>query len=254
MVFEREGGCIKGEAAAFSGSRGQIYDLIRRAQAGEEDAREILVLRNGGLVSSVVQKFAGMGTNTEDLLQMGYIGLLKAIDRFDLSYGVMFSTYAVPLILGEIRRFLRDDGAVKMSRQKKQQVRDLKRAREALSARLGRSPRISELAEVLQLRREDLVEILAAEEALGVQESLDDPERFQEEEQGDYREEQERQALKLDLNRVMSTLKQRERQIIVLRYFRDMTQQQIADRLQISQVQVSRLEKKILASLREALE
>ena len=239
----------KGEAF-----RSELYALIVWAQKGDERARELLVLRNGGLVRSLAMRFYGMGTEAEDLLQLGYMGLLKAIDRFDPSYGLLFSTYAVPLILGEIRRYLRDDGAIKMGRQKKQQVRDLKKAREELEAALGRSPKLSELAEALRCSAEETAELLTAEEALGVQESLDDPLRFEEEMTGDYREDQEKQALRMDLQRVLGSLEPRERQIVVLRYFRDQTQQQIADRLQLSQVQVSRLEKKILVHMRAALE
>lgn len=234
------------------------YRLIEQAKAGCEEARELLVRQNTGLVRSAALKFvfgaaAGSGCELDDLLQVGFIGLLKAVERFDAGYNVMFSTYAVPMILGEIRRYLRDDGRVKVSRQVKQDVRRMQRAQEEFCQREGRSPRISELADMMGSDTEYVLSLMEAAEALSGAESLDDPERSAAVSDGRYREEEDLRADMIQLKAVIGKLGERERQIVVMRYFKDMTQQQIADRLGISQVQVSRLEKKIISALREEM-
>ncbi|MDD2215636.1 MAG: SigB/SigF/SigG family RNA polymerase sigma factor [Eubacteriales bacterium] len=235
-------------------SKEDTYDLIRQAQSGDESSREQLVNQNTGLVKNIALKFVSGDHELEDLLQIGFIGLLKAVDRFDVSYNVMFSTYAVPMILGEIKRYLRDDGRVKVGRQIKQDVRNMKRAHEAFCHTHGRSPKISELAEQMELDVEDVLSLMEASDAMSNPESLDDPERQETAADDRFREVEEQQVILIHLKGVIRSLSERERQIIVLRYFKDMTQQQIADRLGISQVQVSRIEKRVLANLRQELE
>lgn len=233
-------------------SREDTYRLIDRARQGDEQARELLVRQNTGLVKSVALKFVSTGYELDDLLQVGFIGLLKAVEHFDSEYGVMFSTYAVPMILGEIRRYLRDDGRVKVSRQMKQDVRRMKRAQEEFCQREGRSPKLSELAAAMSVEKEYVLSLMEAAEALSGAESLDDPERPVNV-CDDYIEQENRRVDLIELKAMIGKLGERERQIVVMRYFRDMTQQQIADRLGISQVQVSRLEKKIIGALREKM-
>lgn len=229
------------------------YRLIAAAQQGDEASRERLVRENAGLVSVSARKFSGGTYEYEDLMQIGYLGLLKAIDRFDPRFEVMFSTYAVPMIMGEIRRYLRDDGRIKMSRQLKQDVRLLKTAEEAFMHDHGRSPRIGELAEILKKTPEEVSEILEAKNTLCGIVSLDGdvfndtvtvPRQFVSDRD---------QADRLDLKNGIGCLDERERQIIILRYFEDMTQQQTGQQLGISQVQVSRIEKKVLKKLRSNL-
>lgn len=231
------------------------YALIKRAQQGDEDAREQIVNQNTGLVKNLALKFTGSGYELDDLLQIGFMGLLKAIDRFDTGFDVMFSTYAVPMILGEIKRYIRDDGKIKVSRQLKMDIRNLKRIKEDYYNKNGTWPKLSYLAEEMELPVEKILEILDAGEALANVESLDNSEISE-----GYREkkishisEEEKNIDMIDLKMIIGTLSERERQIIVLRYFKDMTQQQIAGKMGISQVQVSRIEKKVLKNLREKM-
>ena len=228
------------------------YRLIRAFRQGDETARERLICANTGLVKSLALKFCAQGYEIEDLMQVGYIGLLKAIDRFDPSYDVMFSTYAVPMILGELKRYLRDDGAVKVGRQTKQDVRRMRQLSEEFCRRGGRSPKVSELSQLMGESRERILYLIEAQEAMHGPESLDNPdcgtgrqmtEGFQE----------DRIVDRIFLKRAIENLPERERKVLLLRYFRDMTQQQIADRMGMSQVQVSRLEKKIVKELRREL-
>ncbi|MFA5634504.1 MAG: SigB/SigF/SigG family RNA polymerase sigma factor [Anaerovoracaceae bacterium] len=230
------------------------YRLIKEAQSGNGAAREQLIEQNTGLVKNIALKFIGTGYEFEDLLQIGFIGLLKAVDRFDTQYNVMFSTYAVPMILGEIKRYLRDDGRVKISRQIKQDVRNMKKACDEFCHVHGRSPKVSELAEQMDISVEDVLLLMEASDAMSTPESLDDPDRPETGADSEYRESEQRRVDLIYLKSAIGRLAERERQVIVLRYFRDMTQQQIADRLGISQVQVSRIEKKVLSNLREQME
>jgi RNA polymerase sporulation-specific sigma factor len=230
------------------------YRLIKEAQSGNEAAREQLIEQNTGLVKNIALKFTGTGYEFEDLLQIGFIGLLKAVDRFNTEYDVMFSTYAVPMILGEIKRYLRDDGRVKVSRQIKQEVRNMKKACDEFSHIHGRSPKLSELAEQMEISVEELLRLMEASDAMNIPESLNDPERTETMVDSEYRESEERRIDMIYLKSAIGKLAERERQVIILRYFRDMTQQQIADRLGISQVQVSRIEKKVLLNLRKQME
>ncbi len=229
------------------------YRLIKEAQSGNEEAREQLIEQNTGLVKNIALKFIGTGYEFEDLLQIGFIGLLKAVDRFDTQYGVMFSTYAVPMILGEIKRYLRDDGRVKVSRQIKQDVRNMKRVCDEFCHHHGRSPKVSELAEKMGISAEEVLMLMEADDAMSRPESLDDPDRPETLTDSGYGESEERRVDLIYLKSAIGRLAERDRQVIVLRYFKDMTQQQIADRLGISQVQVSRIEKKVLSNLRQEM-
>lgn len=233
----------------------EVKRLIALSQTGDTIARETLVNCNIRLVWSVVQRFLNRGYEPEDLFQIGCIGLLKSVDKFDLSYDVKFSTYAVPMIIGEIQRFLRDDGTVKVSRSLKELANKVRKKKDELSKRLGRMPTIKEVAEDLGITPEDVV---------FAQEANKPPSSIHEtvfENDGDpitlmdqiADEGQEKWFDKLALNEAIGTLTERERLIVYLRYFRDQTQSEVASRLGISQVQVSRLEKKILQSIREQI-
>lgn len=231
--------------------------LIRAAQQGDRAARDELVCENMGLVWSVVRRFKGRGQEMEDLFQIGSIGLLKAIDKFDLSFQVCFSTYAVPLITGEIRRFLRDDGLIKVSRTLKEQAYKAGIAREQLGMELGRDPTMEELADRMGLCVE---EVAAALESGAEVESLSRTiyqgdgnaitlmDRL--EEDGDI---SEKLVNQLVVDQLLAHLPGLERQLLELRYFKDKTQAQTARELGITQVQVSRLERKILGQLRKKL-
>ncbi|HJC90949.1 MAG TPA: RNA polymerase sporulation sigma factor SigF [Candidatus Mediterraneibacter excrementigallinarum] len=228
--------------------------LIKRSHDGDKEAREQLVEENVGLVWCVVKRFYGRGTEAEDLFQIGSIGLLKAIDKFDLSYDVKFSTYAVPMISGEIKRFLRDDGMIKVSRSLKELAYKSVQAREKLTDRLGREPTLEELAKETGVDKEEIVQAM---EAGGEVESLYRP--IHQKEGSEIRlldriEERERREDKiLDtmvLKQLLETLDAKERQLIYLRYFADRTQSDVGKIMGISQVQVSRMEKRIIENLR----
>ena len=228
--------------------------LIKKSHDGDKAAREQLVEENVGLVWCVVKRFYGRGTEAEDLFQIGSIGLLKAIDKFDLSYDVKFSTYAVPMISGEIKRFLRDDGMIKVSRSLKELAYKSVQAREKLTDRLGREPTLEELAEETGAEKEEIVQAM---EAGGEVESLYRP--IHQKEGSEIRlldriEERERREEKiLDtmvLKQLLETLDAQERQLIYLRYFADRTQSDVGRIMGISQVQVSRMEKRIIENLR----
>ena len=234
-----------------------ILALIGRVQQGDKEARDILVEKNMGLVRSIVKRFANRGVETEDLIQIGSIGLLKAIDKLDLSYDVKFSTYAVPMITGEIKRFLRDDGMVKVSRSLKEIAMKAYGAREELLAKEGREPGTEEIAEALGISREELV--LAMESGAQV-ESLqktiyesDGSDIYLEDRLPQEKNQQEAVLNRMLLEQILGTLDARERELIYLRFFQEKTQSYIAEKMGMSQVQVSRMEKKILKRLREKL-
>ena len=234
-----------------------ILALIGRVQQGDKEARDILVEKNMGLVRSIVKRFANRGVETEGLIQIGCIGLLKAIDKFDLSYDVKFSTYAVPMITGEIKRFLRDDGMVKVSRSLKEIAMKAYGAREELLAKEGREPGTEEIAEALGISREELV--LAMESGAQV-ESLqktiyesDGSDIYLEDRLPQEKNQQEAVLNRMLLEQILGTLDARERELIYLRFFQEKTQSYIAEKMGMSQVQVSRMEKKILKRLREKL-
>jgi RNA polymerase sporulation-specific sigma factor len=231
-----------------------VKKLIYESQQGRQEARDLLVEKNTRLVWSVVQRFLNRGYDADDLFQIGCIGLLKSIDKFDLSYDVKFSTYAVPMIIGEIQRFIRDDGSIKVSRSLKEIGNKIRKKRDELTKELGRSPTIQELATALDLSPE---EIVFAQEASRSPHSIHETVY---ENDGDpitlldqMSEEDTKWFDKIALKEVIRNLDERERLIIYLRYFKDQTQSEVAERLDISQVQVSRLEKKILDNIREQL-
>lgn len=228
--------------------------LIRRAQAGEREAAQQLVEENTGLIWSVARRYFGRGVEPDDLYQLGCVGFLKAIEGFDLSYGTQFSTYAVPKISGEIRRFLRDDGVVKVSRTIKEQAVKIRQARLLLEQRIGREPKISELAAETGLSPE---EIAFAENATGPADSI---QRESGEDGftlelvlGDFGAE-EKMVEHVALRAAIEKLPSREKQVISLRYYHGMTQQASARVLHVSQVQISRLERRAVDLLRTMLE
>lgn len=228
-------------------------DLIRQAQAGDREACEALVSENAGLIWSIARRFTGRGTELDDLYQLGCLGFLKAVEGFDLQFGTQFSTYAVPKISGEIRRFLRDDGAVKVSRTIKEQAASIKIARNHLTLALGREPSIQEISRQTGFSAE---EIALAETATAATESIQretGEEGFSLENILTDTESEEKMVERIALNQAIGKLEEREGMVIKLRYFHGLTQQRVAAVLQVSQVQVSRIEKKALSHLRELL-
>ena len=228
-------------------------ELITRAQSGDRAASEQLVTENSGLIWSIARRYFGRGAEPDDLYQLGCVGFLKAIAGFDTSYGTQFSTYAVPKIAGEIRRFLRDDGAVKVSRSIKERAVAIKQTRDRLTGELGREPSISELSEVLDLSPE---EIASAETATSCAESIQresGDEGFTLEDVLATTGEEERIVERLALKEALSKLTERERLVLDLRYFHGLTQQRVAAVIGVSQVQVSRIEKKALLTLKNYL-
>ncbi|GER72386.1 RNA polymerase sporulation sigma factor SigF [Weizmannia acidilactici] len=234
----------------------EVKDLIRRSQDGDQAARDLIVEKNMRLVWSVVQRFLNRGYEPDDLFQIGCIGLLKSVDKFDLTYDVRFSTYAVPMIIGEIQRFLRDDGTVKVSRSLKEMGNRIRKARDELTKKLGRSPTVHEISEVLDIPVEDVVMAQEANKSPSsihetVYENDGDPITLLDQiaDQND-----QKWFDKIALQEVIRGLEERERLIVYLRYYKDQTQSEVAERLGISQVQVSRLEKKILEVMKERME
>jgi len=231
----------------------RLEELIARAQAGEKEARELLVTENAGLIWSVAKRFLGRGTEAEDLYQLGCLGFLKAVEGFDLEFGTQFSTYAVPKIAGEIRRFLRDDGAIKVSRSIKERSAAVRLMRARLSSALGREPSIAELAEQTGFTPE---EIAVAETATMEVESIHrecGEEGFTLENILTDTESEDRMLERIALRQAITELPERERTVIHLRYFHGLTQDRVAKVLMVSQVQVSRIEKKALQHLRELM-
>lgn len=228
-------------------------ELIARSQAGDRDAGELLILENSGLVWSIVRRFLGRGTEADDLYQLGCLGLLKAVEGFDLSYGTQFSTYAVPKITGEIRRFLRDDGAVKVSRGVKERASTVKTARNKLLTALGREPTLQEISDQTGITVED---IAAAEMATACVESIQKQtgdEGFSLESVLSDTDSEENLVEKIALRQAIENLPEREKIVIKLRYFHGLTQQRISVVLAVSQVQVSRIEKKALSRLKDII-
>ncbi len=231
----------------------RLEELIRAAQAGDEEAKESLMAENGALVWSVAKRFFGRGVEPDDLYQLGCLGFLKAVEGFDLEFGTQFSTYAVPKIAGEIRRFLRDDGAVKVSRTVKEQAATIKNARALLSLELGREPTVTEIGERTGF---SLEEIAMAETATAATESIHretGEDGFCLEDVLTDTESEEILVEKISLKQAVAKLPERERTVIQLRYFHGLTQERVSKVMGVSQVQVSRIEKKALGILRETL-
>lgn len=235
----------------------KMRKLLQLTKEGDEEAREKLILDNMGLVWSVVKRFTNRGYESEDLFQIGSIGLMKAVDKFDLSYEVKFSTYAVPMITGEIRRFLRDDGMIKVSRSLKENAYKIMKARDEFCQKYQREATIDEISRITNITREEIVTSLEAGNEV---ESLHQPayqkdgseillvEKLSKEEN-----ETEKVIDHVLLNEAMKYLQDEEKEIIRYRYFDGKTQQEIAKRFHISQVQVSRMEKKILKKLKRQI-
>lgn len=228
-------------------------ELLRAAQAGDREACEQAVLENNGLIWSIVRRYYGRGVEPDDLYQLGCLGFLKAVQGFDFSYGTCFSTYAVPKIAGEIRRFLRDDGTVKVGRTIREQAQLLYTQRECLRHDLGREPVLSELAEATGLTVEEIARTETATEAPeSLQQELADGLTLE----GTLGTDAPEEGLveKLALREAIDRLPEKERMTILLRYFKGLTQERTARVLGVSQVQVSRLERRGLRRLRELLE
>ena len=228
-------------------------ELIALSRAGDPEASEALITENAGLIWSIARRYTGRGTELDDLYQIGCVGFLKAVEGFDLSFGTQFSTYAVPKISGEIRRFLRDDGVVKVSRGLKEQATAIKSARNHLTNALGREPSIQEISRQTGLTPE---EIAMAETATAATESIQNESSdtgFSLEDVLTDTESEERMVEKIALGQVLQKIPEREGMVIRLRYFHGLTQQRVAKILEVSQVQVSRIEKKALMHLKELL-
>ena len=231
----------------------RLEELIAQAQSGSNSAMEALVEENSGLIWAVVRRFLGRGAEAEDLYQLGCLGFLKAVEGFDLQFGTQFSTYAVPKISGEIRRFLRDDGSVKVSRTLKERSAAIRSTRNRLTSALGREPTLQEISRQTGFSPE---EIALAETATAATESIQresGEEGFSLEDILTDTESEERMVEKIALRQAVSSLPDRERTVIQLRYFHALTQQRVAKVMGVSQVQVSRIEKKAVQMLRKAM-
>ena len=239
-------------------SEQEIMELLREAQNGDADAREYLINCNLKLIFNLIQRFAHRGYELEDLFQIGTIGLIKAIDKFDFSYGVKFSTYAVPMIIGEIRRFLRDDHPIKVPRSYKEMVYKINRSREKLSLEFKRDPTIKEIATDIGVASED---VIIALEAVQTPTSIHDT-LYQDDSDPIYVLDQlplEKDPNpgwfeKIALKEVLDKLLDREKHVLMLRFFEDKTQSEIAKSMNLSQVQISRIERAALHHLRQILD
>ncbi len=232
-----------------------VKELIAKSKKGDKQAQAVLVENNVGLVWSIVKRFQNRGYEVDDLYQIGCIGLIKAINKFDTSFDVKFSTYAVPMIIGEIKRFIRDDGIIKVSRSLKEISSKARITKEIMSKDLGREPSISEIAEQIKVSSEELVMALeagCAPESLysTIGDGDNSPILLIDRIDADSNLREVDLIDKIAIRQILNTLNKRERQIIILRYFKEKTQVQIAKMLGISQVQVSRIEKKILQDIR----
>ena len=230
-----------------------MEELIRRSQSGDKEATERLVSENVGLIWSVSKRFIGRGADSDDLYQLGCLGFLKAVEGFDLEYGTQFSTYAVPKIAGEIRRFLRDDGAVKVSRSVKERAATIKSTRNQLTSSLGREPTIGEISQQTGFTPE---EIAIAETATAATESIQretGEDGFSLENVLTDTESEEKLVEKISLRQAIERLSEQEKTVVKLRYFHGLTQERVARVISVSQVQVSRIEKRALGNLKKLL-
>ena len=238
-------------------SQEEVFLYLKAAKAGDKEARDRLINSNLRLISTMIRRFQGRGYEEEDLFQIGVIGLIKAIDRFDISYDVQFSTYAVPMIIGEIKRFLRDDGPLKVSRTYKDNLVQIRKAQERLQKELDREPTLRELEAHLGMPREVLTASLEAGcLPYSIHEALpgdDGSPLYRVDQLKSHQDDEEVTIKHLALEEMLEKLEPREREILRLRYFEDKTQSQIAERLGLSQVQISRLERAIIKKCREML-
>ena len=233
----------------------RTLELLKLAKEGDQDAKEHIVTENLGLVWAVARRFIGRGHELEDLYQIGCIGLMKCIDKFDLSFDVKFSTYAVPMISGEIKRFLRDDGMIKVSRTLKETAYKVKKARDEIVHQTGQEPKIEELSELLQIDEEEIVASLEANvEVESIHKTIyqnDGNAIYLIDKIADQEDEKEDLLNHIVLEELMDGLEKTEQRIIQMRYYENKTQTEIAGEIGISQVQVSRMEKRILEKMRE---
>ena len=230
----------------------EMRGLLAVASAGDREAEARLIEQNSGLIWSIARRYYGRGTEPDDLYQLACVGFIKAVRGFDPDMGWEFSTYAVPKIAGEIRRFLRDDGAVKVSRAVKERAQRVHRVQSELESRTGRSPTVSELAEATGLTPEEVAACEQAEVAVdSFERELSGGGRLGDLVGDDGME--ERTCLYLSLREALTLLPERDREVLALRFSRDLTQQQVAQIIGVSQVQVSRIEKRAIAALRERL-
>lgn len=247
-----------GEVSKGVLSHEETMGLIKLSQNGDREAKNKLVESNIGLIRSVLRGFMNRGYEVDDLFQIGSIGLLKAIDKFDTSFNVKFSTYAVPMIMGEIKRFLRDDGIIKVSRSLKQVAGQAKKAEELLSKRLGREPTIQEISDEIGVEREEVIMALESsyqpEFLYNVIHQDDGAPLYLIDKISLDSDDQEEILDNIFLKDILSRLQPRDRQVIFLRYYRDKTQTEVAKELGISQVQVSRIEKRIIEDMRVMME
>ena len=234
----------------------RTLELIRRVQGGDEGSKELIISENMGLVWSVVRRFLNRGYEADDLFQIGCIGLLKSVYKFDLSYDVKFSTYAVPMIVGEIKRFLRDDGMIKVSRPLKELSMRAKFLSEKMTSEKGVSPSVGELAKALEVSMDEML--------MAVEVGRDIESIYQTVHKGErepvllidklHNEEEPSVVESIAIRQIIESLKPKEQQIVYMRYFHDKTQSEIAKEIGVSQVQISRLEKRILQTIRERME
>lgn len=236
-----------------------VIALIKKAHEGDKDAREKLISDNLGLVWSIVRRFEHRGHEREELFQIGCIGLMKAIDKFEVSYEVKFSTYAVPMIMGEVKRFLRDSSMMKVSRSLKENGWKVKKASDMLSQKYGRDATLQEISEEVGLSVEDIVEAMEANEEVAsiyqpVYQSDDNEIYLVDQICGESTAKTDELVNHLLLEQLLKELDEKEKELIELRYFKDMTQVQVAKKLGVSQVQVSRMERKILMRMKKASE
>ena len=232
-------------------------ELIRLSQMGDTGARNRVITENVGLIWSIVRRFLGRGQEADDLFQIGCIGLMKAVDKFELSYDVKFSTYAVPMITGEIKRFLRDDGMIKVSRTLKETAGRVRKVQEMLEGEYGREPTLAELAASLQIAEEEIVMALdSSAEVESLNKTIyhsDGSDIALEDKIAEEVDRNEQLVNRMALKKILSELDEREQSLIRMRFFEERTQTQVAEVLGVSQVQVSRMEKKLLLRMRSRL-
>lgn len=231
-------------------------ELVLKAQAGDKEASERLIEENSGLIRSVVKRFLNRGVDAEDLFQLGSIGMLKAVKRFDLSFKVKFSTYAVPMIIGEIKRYLRDDGIIKISRPIRELAIKIRHIQQDFIKAVGQEPSVNELAEKLQVSKEEIIIALDAGQEIESLNSIifqGDSSEITLMEKIPQQATDNKWVENIDLKNALSKLNERERKIIYMRYFLDKTQSEVAREIGVSQVQISRIEKKVLLCMREMI-
>lgn len=234
----------------------EMVDLLKKAQSGNSEAREKLINCNLRLVFNLVQRFSNRGYELEDLFQIGTIGLIKAIDKFNLEYNVKFSTYAVPMIIGEIRRFLRDDNPVKVSRSLKENAYKINKARDSLTKELGREPTLNEISEKLGISREEIITSMeAVQSPASIHDTLyqDDGDPIYIIDQLSSEKEDGSWFDRIAMKEILSKLTEKEREIILMRFYQDKTQTEVAEMVGLSQVQVSRIERQALKRFRSLM-